>query len=386
MFPTKKSELIINIKKFSKNELSSHSAKRNFDNGPPHKNVSKLSPYIRRRFMSEDEILKIILQNHKISRLNKFIEEIFWRTYWRGWLELHPWIYQKFEEKNKEIFVPKKTGIKCFDYWTDELMQTGYLHNHSRMWYASIWIFTLGYSLEDGINFFKNNLIDWCPASNTLGWRWVAGLQTIGKPYLANSDNIKTFTNNRFNPKGQLKENIDFDFSNFSNGKANYFNYTVKINFKYQDNIGIVLNNNDLSLDVFLDDLNINYEVCLFKKRALNSRKNILITKFEDELYQNILTQSKNIELIETVNSLIEWTKNKKIETLILPYETTGNTIFNTKPIIKKFMENKINFVFYLRDWDKNAFPLANKGFFNFKKNIPELLNKIDLSVFKKFI
>ena len=43
-------------------------------------------------------------------------------------------------------------------------------------------------------------------------------------------------------------------------------------------------------------------------------------------------------------------------------------------------MENKINFVFYLRDWDKNAFPLANKGFFNFKKNIPELLNKIELT------
>ena len=376
MFPTKKSELIINIKKFSKNELSNYSAKRNFDYGPPHKNVSKLSPYLRRRFMSENEILKIVLQDHKISHLDKFIEEIFWRTYWRGWLEFHPWIYHQFEEKNRKKFIPKKTGIKCFDYWTDEIIQTGYLHNHSRMWYASIWIFTLGYSLEDGINFFKNNLIDWCPASNTLGWRWVAGLQTIGKPYLANSDNINKFTNNRFNPKGQLKENIDFDFSNVSNGKAIYFNYPVIKNLKYQENIGIVLNNNDLSLDVFLDNLNINYEVCLFKQRALNSEKNILITKFEDELYQNILKQSKNIELIETINSLIEWTRNKKIKTLILPYETTGNTIFNSKPIISKFMENKINFVFYLRDWDKNAFPFANKGFFNFKKNIPELLNK----------
>ena len=377
MFPTKKSQLIINIKKFSKKQVLSYSAKRNFDNGPPHKNVSKLSPYIRRRLISEDEILKIILQDHKILDLNKFVEEIFWRTYWRGWLELHPWIYKKFEEKNRNIFIPKKTGIKCFDYWTEELMQTGYLHNHSRMWYASIWIFTLGYSLEDGINFFKNNLIDWCPASNTLGWRWVAGLQTIGKPYLANSDNINTFTNNRFNPKGELKENIDFDFSNFSNGKANYFNYPAIKNLKYRDNIGIVLNNNDLSLDVFLDDLNINYEVCLFKPRTFNSKNNILITKFENELYQNILKKSKNKELVETINSLIEWTRNKKIKTLILPYETTGNKIFNTKPIIRKFMKSNVNFIFYLRDWDKNAFQYANKGFFNFKKKIPELLNKV---------
>ena len=139
----------------------------------------------------------------------------------------------------------------------------------------------------------------------------------------------------------------------------------------------LVLNNNDLSLNLFLDNLSINYDVCLFKRQNFNSRKNILINKFEDKLYQNILNQNQNIELIETINYLIDWTKMKKIKILILPYETTGNIIFNTKSTIKTFMENNINFIFYLRDWDKNAFPHANKGFFNFKKNIPELLSKI---------
>ena len=86
---------------------------------------------------------------------------------------------------NEDQCIPKKTGIKCFEHWKEELLDTGYLHNHSRMWFASIWIFTLGYSWQSGANFFKNNLLDYCPASNTLGWRWVAGLQTIGKPYIA---------------------------------------------------------------------------------------------------------------------------------------------------------------------------------------------------------
>ena len=176
MFPTTRSELIDNLINFSETELSSYSKNRNFDFGPPHKNVSKLSPYLRTRFITEEEVLKIAFSKNNFQNIEKFIEEIFWRTYWKGWLENHPWIYEEYLNKNKNQLLPKKTGIKCFDYWTEELMQTGYLHNHSRMWYASIWVFTLGYSLEDGINFFKNNLIDWCPASNTLGWRWVAGL------------------------------------------------------------------------------------------------------------------------------------------------------------------------------------------------------------------
>ena len=60
MFPTKKSEIIAKLINFSKKELSSYSKKRNFDFGPPHKNVSKLSPYLRTRFITEEEVLKIV--------------------------------------------------------------------------------------------------------------------------------------------------------------------------------------------------------------------------------------------------------------------------------------------------------------------------------------
>ena len=198
MFPTTRSELIDNLVYFSETELSSYSKNRNFDLGPPHKNVSKLSPYLRTRFITEEEVLKIAVSKNNLKTIEKFIEEIFWRTYWRGWLESHPWIYNEFLNTSKDQPLPKKTGIKCFDFWKEELLDTGYLHNHSRMWFASIWIFTLELPWQLGAEFFMQHLYDGDAASNTLGWRWVAGVQTQGKHYLASEWNIKKFTNNRF--------------------------------------------------------------------------------------------------------------------------------------------------------------------------------------------
>ncbi len=97
--------------------------------------------------------------------------------------------------------VEGKTGIECFDAWVEELLETGYLHNHTRMWFASIWIFTLRLPWELGADFTYRHFIDGDPASNTLSWRWVGGLHTRGKTYLARPDNIADHTGGRFRPK-----------------------------------------------------------------------------------------------------------------------------------------------------------------------------------------
>ena len=370
MFPVEKSILLENIKEFSKSKILNYSSDRNFDYGSPHENVSKLSPYLRRRYISEYEILKIILNKNKIKKIEKFIEEIFWRTYWKGWLEAHPWIYQKYELKSSDQLTPPKTGIKCFDHWKDELIDTGYLHNHSRMWFASIWIFTLGYSWESGANFFKNHLIDWCPASNTLGWRWVAGIQTIGKPYIAKADNIKYFTANRFYPKKQLVENITLTSSKSTLREALNINFPKKIKVSNKDNIGIVLNNNDLTLNQDIKNLVFNHHICLFKLNNCNS----LVNKFEKDIFEDILNNNQKMEIVETYENLFEWIELKKIKNLILPYETVGNKIFDNPNFLSKLFYKNVNYEFHVREWDRNAFSYAKKGFFNFKKNIPYLL------------
>ena len=375
MFPKSKSKLIESIKQFSDTQILSYSSDRNFDYGIPHKNVSRLSPYLRRRFISEYEVLKTVLNKHKYENIEKFIEEIFWRTYWKGWLETHPYVYKEYELKHYNQIIPTKTGIKCFDHWKDELIETGYLHNHSRMWFASIWIFTLKYSWESGANFFKNNLIDWCPASNTLGWRWVAGIQTIGKPYIARAENIKHFTDNRFYPKGQLHEDITLSLQNTSHQKAIDLNFSKESSITEIDNLGIVLNNNDLTLNQEFIDFNINYHTCLFKLKNGNP----LINKFESDIFEDIINNNNKIELVETIENLLRWIELKKIKNLILPHETVGNEIFKNSSFLNQLSDKKVTYQFYAREWDINAFSYAKKGFFNFKKNIPYLLKLSNL-------
>ena len=200
---------------------------RNFDRGAgQHRDVSMLSPYVRRRLVLEEDLVNSAVIAHGFEDAEKFIQEVFWRGYFKGWLERRPVIWnlykdglmQDLEELNRDRSLRRRveaaeagqTGLDYFDSWAEELVETGYLHNHARMWFASIWIFSLKLPWRLGADFFFRHLLDGDPASNTLGWRWVAGLHTRGKPYQAQAWNISKFTNNRFNPRpADLSEVIE---------------------------------------------------------------------------------------------------------------------------------------------------------------------------------
>ncbi|MHA7834639.1 MAG: FAD-binding domain-containing protein, partial [Algiphilus sp.] len=191
---------------------------RNVDRGPgKHRDVSLLSPYLRRRLLLEEEAVAAALEAHGLEGAEKFIQEVFWRGYFKGWLERRPTVWSAYRdglvqdlatlEKDRRLRRQLEqaeagaTGLDCFDAWAEELCETGYLHNHARMWFASIWIFTFDLPWRLGADFFYRHLLDGDPASNTLSWRWVAGLHTRGKPYAAQAWNIAKFTNQRFRPR-----------------------------------------------------------------------------------------------------------------------------------------------------------------------------------------
>ncbi|MFN3642918.1 MAG: FAD-binding domain-containing protein [Gemmobacter sp.] len=191
---------------------------RNYDHGPGrHKAVSMLSPYIRRRLVTEPEVVAAALAAHGPEAAEKFIDEVIWRGYFKGWLERRPQVWAQYRagldadlavlDRDRRLrrdvarAMEGETGLECFDAWARELVETGYLHNHARMWFASIWIFTLGLPWRLGADFFYRHLLDGDAASNTLGWRWVAGLHTRGKPYHAQAWNIAKFTGQRFTPR-----------------------------------------------------------------------------------------------------------------------------------------------------------------------------------------
>ena len=140
---------------FVENNLTEYSKLRNFDFGPKNRsNISCLSPYITHGLISEKEVIKKSLEKFSFPKIEKFIQEVLWRTYWKGWLELRPNVWSDYlmelnkikgEFKNNQNYlnaIEGKTNIECFNSWINELKENNYLHNHTRMWFASIWIFT----------------------------------------------------------------------------------------------------------------------------------------------------------------------------------------------------------------------------------------------------
>ena len=176
-----------------------YASSRNTDRGAEGEpSTSLLSPYLRRRLLTEPEVIAAAVDVHGRRGVERLIEEVVWRSYFKGHLETRPSIWADYKHQVGEArramgrnaglrrayaeAIEGRTGVEGFDTWALELVEHGWLHNHARMWFASIWIFTLRLPWVLGADFFMRHLIDGDPASNTLSWRWVAGLHTRGKP------------------------------------------------------------------------------------------------------------------------------------------------------------------------------------------------------------
>jgi len=363
---------------FIENGLKDYSKARNFDFGPDKRdNTSCLSPYISHGAINEIEVIKKSLNKFSFSKNEKFIQEVLWRTYWKGWLELRPNVWTDFlvelnsiknKYKDNENYlnaIEGNTNIECFNYWVKELKDTNYLHNHTRMWFASIWIFTLDLPWQLGAEFFLKHLLDGDPASNTLGWRWVAGIQTQGKHYLASEWNIKKFTNNRFN---QIKLNEN------ATPKISEKTYTIIkkdfINPSIDEQKTLVIFDNNLSFESSnFTDTQFN-KIILIKQnnenREIKFSENVV--KFKELLNedQKKRLEQKNIECqILDINDL----KNIDEDFYIL-YPSIGESLdFLIKLNLK-------NYKFLYRSLDSFSWQFCNKGFFNFKNHIPKIISK----------
>jgi len=374
-FGTSRASAIEKLNKFVEQNLIEYSRLRNFDFGPSNRsNISCLSPYITHGAISELEVIKKSLSKFSFSKNEKFIQEVLWRTYWKGWLELRPAVWtdylselKKIREELKDDADYKKaiegnTNIKCFNEWVNELKNNNYLHNHARMWFASIWVFTLELPWQLGAEFFIKHLYDGDAAANTLGWRWVAGIQTQGKNYLASEWNIKKFTNNRFS---------NFKLNENATPKTTNKTYTVsKLEF-----------NNPQSLEeknLFIFENNLSFEVSdfkdqKFKKIFLISNKNENRTiKLSEKVvkfkFQLIEDQKKRLEEKSINSEIIDLNELKNInETSYGLYPTVGENL----DFINR---NNLKIEFLYRKLDQFSWQYCNKGFFNFKNYIPKII------------
>ncbi|MDC1200477.1 DNA photolyase [Pelagibacteraceae bacterium] len=375
IFGASRAKAVDQLNNFIEQNLTDYSKLRNFDFGPDNRsNISCLSPYITHGIINELEVIDKSLKKFSFIKNEKFIQEVMWRVYWKGWLELRPNVWSDYlieldklrdEFKNDQNYlnvIEGKTNIECFNQWVNELKENNYLHNHTRMWFASIWIFTLELPWQLGAEFFMQHLYDGDTASNTLGWRWVAGVQTQGKHYLASEWNINKFTNNRFqniklnenakpisNDKIYSVTNKSFENSEISEDK-NLLIFENNMTFEFSDFKEhkfkkILLVSNDTNRTIKLSE-----KVLKFKANLLKDQK----IRLEEK--------SINCETIK-INDLKNIT-----EELYAIYPTVGENL----DFIQNNQLKDIKFLY--RKLDQFSWQYCNKGFFNFKNYIPKII------------
>ena len=165
---------------------------------PGHGNVSRLSAAIRHRLVTEWEVAEAPLSRYTPSTVEKFTQEVYWRSYWKGWLSMRPQVWDEYRAGIEEVewaeAIRNGEGpVTVMNDFAHELVETGYLHNHVRMWFAAYWVHVERLPWQLGAKFFEDHLLDFDPASNTLSWRWVAGWQTPGKTYLPRRGNLEKY-------------------------------------------------------------------------------------------------------------------------------------------------------------------------------------------------
>jgi deoxyribodipyrimidine photo-lyase len=362
---------------------------RNADHGPDARaNVSMLSPYVRHRLITEEEIVAAALARHSGAVAEKFVQEVLWRTYWKGWLDMRPDVWTRFVSErdaattNKYVAAAEAgtTGIDGFDDWARELTETGYLHNHARMWFASIWIFTLKLPWTLGADFFLRHLVDADPASNTLSWRWVAGLQTAGKTYLASADNIARYTGGRFSPKGLAREAVALSEAPIA--KATPIAALPAVDPRTP--ALLLISGEDLHPEsLFARDMAVRAVLAapVVAGWPWGDKAAAFVTAATDDAreragkYFNCKTTTATID----ADAVIAAAHAARAKVIIIAYAPVGPVADALLAIEPALAAAGLSIVRVRRDWDSAFWPHATKGFFPFKERIPALLGEMGM-------
>ncbi|MEM9531946.1 MAG: FAD-binding domain-containing protein [Pseudomonadota bacterium] len=358
--------------------------------------MSGLSPYLTHRVLGEWEVALAAAHQHGQRNAEKFIQEVCWRTYWKGWLEHRPQVWTDYLRSVQAAYdrlnsggslgLAKaregNTGIACFDAWANELVATGYLHNHARMWFASIWVFTLKLPWELGADFFMQHLLDGDAASNTLSWRWVGGLQTVGKHYLARPDNIARFTENRFpDTPGLVLDATPLK------GKPAPAPRPLQLadDVTPEGRWGLLLLEHDLMPETLVGGAPSALAGALCS--AFRSPRPVAepVVDFSLGALKDGLTRGAEAfnltpeacPVLDDARSILAWAEENALDTLVVSHPTAGPAADFVAPLAKDLAVAGRRLQPVVRPWDRAAWPHAQKGFFKFKSQIPALLSVI---------
>jgi deoxyribodipyrimidine photo-lyase len=392
MFLPTREEGLARLRQFAPRAGRFYAANRNSDDGSPERqNVSQLSPYLRHRLITEEEVLAATLAQHSPIQAEKFIQELFWRAYFKGHLETRPSLWDNYmnslppdaKHAGYKKAIMGRTGIDCFDHWITELQSTGYLHNHARMWFASIWIFTLRLPWAWGADFMYAHLLDGDPASNTLSWRWVAGLHTRGKIYLARAGNIAQYTNDRFHPKGlaEYAEALHEDEAHFPRGLP------AALSHPPDSRYALLVTEEDLHPEsLFTSPAPSAIAVCAEPWGRMSEFPSPVVSHFtagalEDAAKRAAEYWNTDVARIPlTLPALAAWCEAEGITTLATAYAGVGPVADALSWIEPELRARGVTLLRVRRRYDTLVWPHTTKGFFALKEKIPGLLDKTGIA------
>jgi deoxyribodipyrimidine photo-lyase len=387
-FPADRAAALARIAEFTPRMGHHYTEGRNTDPGPGARgNISRLSPAVRHRLVTEAELVAAALSAHGPRGAEKFVQEVFWRSYWKGWLELRPGVWDAYRadlardramlatngglRKAYDTAVAGATGIECFDAWMAELREVGWLHNHVRMWTASIWIFTLRLPWTLGAELFLHHLMDGDAASNTLSWRWVAGMQTPGKHYVARAENIRRHTEGRFDPEGELDEApLPLPAPPLPPVRP-----LPRADTLPTGPVALLLHEDDLHPESLLPggtQVRAIAGIAVPERRAATGCSPLVGAHVHAALSDALARASAHFGAPAQalpMGAVAAWAASHGLP-VVTPWPPTGWTAEALDGVGIPLLRLR-------RDWDEACWPLATKGFFAFRESIPRLVERL---------
>ena len=182
--------------------------------------VTYLSPFITHGIISTERVANVVLEKYNSGDAEKFLTELAWREYFhRVWQVNGSDIFGDIQRTQEPVcsdqlpvaIAEACTGIETIDECLVALKNTGYMHNHARMWVAALCCNTSRTHWYQPARWLYYHLLDGDLASNTLSWQWVAGTFSHRK-YIANQENL-----NRFSGKEQYGTFLDTSYEVLAN-------------------------------------------------------------------------------------------------------------------------------------------------------------------------
>ena len=372
---------------------SDYARRRNHDL-PGHDNVSRLSPWLRHRLLTEGEVIAAVTARHGADMAGKFLSEVGWRMYFKGWLELRPGVWDAYRSERDaawnrvqtesglrracEDACKGETGIDAFDHWARELVETGYLHNHARMWFASIWIFTLGLPWTLGADFFLRHLLDGDPASNTLSWRWVGGLHSSGKTYLAEAENIARYTDGRFRPEGLAQAAPALRGPDHPRPRP----CPVSDPFDPGPRSGLLLTEDDLCPDDLLRQGLAPVATATVQASAGRSHLTVAprVAGFAQSAIADCTARLADrigpATACATTAEVVAWAQSERLSQVVMHHAPTGPAHDALPGLRDALAAAGTALCVQVRDIDALAWPVATAGYFKFRDVLPRIIGQ----------